>query len=355
MESELGGVSGRLVAGAQLRGGPPRFATGADDEPECPGIDTVVSTSSAGKQLAAACVGMLILDGMLDLDEPVRRWLPELPAWADPIRVRHLVDHTSGLPEEAVFQLGRSGAVRTWTNESVLGLLTGLPGPRHEAGTVHSYSSLGYICLATAAERASGRSLPELAQRRIFTPLGMTATRFWTGPQLHPPSVTMHPPWYPGLPPAQTVGDGGVWSSVRDLLRGHTPWPPVGSAASSASCCTDRGGSTTALPCRTRGGTSSCRALRGRTPTVDRGQAATSTSSTSRTPAPRPRWWRSRTTRGQWRRSGDGSSGSAEVRGADGRGASPCPEGQRFTAATPPSPDAQGAVESPHSEKRDRP
>ena len=162
---------------------------------------------------------MLVLDGVLDPDAPIRHWIPELPAWAEPIRIRHLVDHTSGLPDEAVWTLGRSGAVRVWTNESVLSLVAGMPGPQADAGTVFSYSSIGYICLAMAAERAADEHLPAIAQRRIFTPLRMTATQFWTGPGMHPPTVTIHPPWYPGLPPAQTLGDGGVWSSVRDLLR----------------------------------------------------------------------------------------------------------------------------------------
>jgi CubicO group peptidase (beta-lactamase class C family) len=210
--------TGRIVAGHQAGAGVATFGAGMVDD-ETPTADTVVCVSSVGKRIVAACVGVLVLEGVLDGDVPVRQFLPELPGWADSIRLHHLIHHTSGLPDKPVFDIGFSGAVSDWTNETVLGLLSTMSGLEAEPGTTFSYSNVGYVCLATVAERASGRTIPAIAQEHFFAPLGMGSTRFWSGPSLHPPTVTIHPPWYPGLPAPRTVGDGGVWSTLRDLLR----------------------------------------------------------------------------------------------------------------------------------------
>jgi CubicO group peptidase (beta-lactamase class C family) len=219
----LAGIVGSLAVGCGRHGAPTVFAAKAggqaDPVADPIGIDDVVCISSAGKQMAAACAGMLVLDGIFDLDCPVREWIPELPGWASDIRLRHLVDHTAGWPDDAVRQLALRGIVSTWTNRAVLDLVCRQPGLVHQPGTVFSYSNIGYVCLAVAAERAAGEPMPVMAERRLFAPLGMNATCFWPGPAMHPPAVNAHPGWYPGLPNAQTVGDGGVWSRVRDLTR----------------------------------------------------------------------------------------------------------------------------------------
>lgn len=215
---DLTALGGRFAVGCRVNGGPASFMAGEAGEGS-PTVDTVVCTSSVGKQMMAACVGMLVLEGVLDGEDPIRWFLPELPAWADPVKLRHLIHHTSGLPDKAVWDIGFSGSVSDWTNETVLGLLATMPGLQADPGTTFSYSSVGYVCLGTIAERAGGQAVQTMMARRIFDPLGMTSTRCWAGAALHPPAVTIHPPWHPGLPAPRTVGDGGVWSTVRDLLR----------------------------------------------------------------------------------------------------------------------------------------
>jgi CubicO group peptidase (beta-lactamase class C family) len=186
-------------------------------ETDSPTAETVVCVASASKWIVAAAVAILVRQGDLDPDLPVRTFLPELPAWAAPIRLHHLIHHTSGLPDQAVMDIGFRGETTDWTNETVLGLLSTMPARQAEPGTTFSYSSVGYVCLTTLAERATGRPIADVAQKHLFTPLGMTSTQFWTGPSLHPPTVTSHPPWHPGVPAPHT-GDG-VWSTARDMLR----------------------------------------------------------------------------------------------------------------------------------------
>ncbi|GIF18253.1 alkaline D-peptidase [Paractinoplanes tereljensis] len=145
--------------------------------------ETVVSIAAAGRWIVATCVAILVRQGDLDPNLPVRTLLPELPAWAAPIRLHHLIHHTSGLPGEAV-PAGRGD----W--------IEGLSRPEAEPGTVFSDSDIGYACLAILAERAAGRPVAEIAQKHLFTPLGMASTQFRAGPS----------------------GDE-VWSTARDMLR----------------------------------------------------------------------------------------------------------------------------------------
>ncbi len=207
---------GRMVAGRANAAGVTWLGGGADDE-DSPTAETVVCVSSAGKWIVAACVAILVRQGDLDPNLPVRTLLPELPAWAAPIRLHHLIHHTSGLPEKATMDRGFRGEVPEWTNETVLRLLSATPEPAAQPGTAFAYSSVGYVCLTMLAERAGGRPIAEIAQKHLFTPLGMASTRFWSGPSLHPPTVTVHPPWHPGVPAPHT-GDG-LWSTARDMLR----------------------------------------------------------------------------------------------------------------------------------------
>jgi CubicO group peptidase (beta-lactamase class C family) len=137
--------------------------------------------------------------------------LPELPAWSDRIRVRHLIHHTAGLP-----RIWPPTGV-AWTTSGVTAALAETPRLEHEPGTAYAYSNEGYICLALIVARASGTTFSIFVRARIFEPLGMTSSIFWTGPGSAPPTAAATPD--PAHPPVLSVGDGGLWTTVRDLLR----------------------------------------------------------------------------------------------------------------------------------------
>src|SRR5262249_61420500 len=50
------------------------------------------------KQFVAACVAPLEHEGALGLDEPIARYVPDLPSWGDRVHIRHLIHHTGGFP-----------------------------------------------------------------------------------------------------------------------------------------------------------------------------------------------------------------------------------------------------------------
>ncbi|MFG1943822.1 serine hydrolase domain-containing protein [Nonomuraea sp. NPDC048826] len=205
-----------IVAGLQYGGRPPvLLARGSTPDGEPLGATTLAYTASLAKQMTAACAAQAARQGELDLESPLSHLLPRLPAWADAVRLRHLVHHTAGLPADARIDalLGRD---TDRTTEGVIQALARFPAPDREPGAEYAYSNAGYVCLAAVLERALGRPLPDLARSRLFTPLAMGRTRYWAGPGPAPPGAA---PLVPPRPAPLSLGDGGVWSTAADLLR----------------------------------------------------------------------------------------------------------------------------------------
>ncbi|MFI6183688.1 serine hydrolase domain-containing protein [Nonomuraea sp. NPDC051191] len=204
-----------IVAGIHRRGAPPVLvARGAASGGEPMSATTVVYAASLSKQMTAACAALLVQDGALDMESSLSRWLPGSPGWADDVRIRHLVHHTAGLPLDAEIDGRLDAADRT--TPGVVRALTRFPALERRPGTGHVYSNAGYVCLAAVVERASGLPLPGFARDRLFTPLGMAATRYWPGPGPTPEGAA---PLVRPRPAPLSLGDGGVWTTLDDLLR----------------------------------------------------------------------------------------------------------------------------------------
>jgi CubicO group peptidase (beta-lactamase class C family) len=203
-----------VAVGVSLPGGPPVLAaSGATPDFDA---ETIAYAGSLAKQMTGACAALLARDGALDVEAPIAKWLPELPAWSKEIRVRHLIHHTAGLPHtDSVWdQMERAGET-DWTSAGVLAALNALP-PVEPPGKTYAYSNAGYICLGRIIERITGESLDAVAHTFLFKPLAMRDTTFWSGPALHPPNAASLPP--PLEPAPLSMGDGGLWTSVSDLL-----------------------------------------------------------------------------------------------------------------------------------------
>ncbi|QNM96137.1 serine hydrolase domain-containing protein [Chitinimonas koreensis] len=137
------------------------------------GVDTVFQSGSVGKQFTAAAVMLLVQDGKLGLDDPVRRFFPAAPpAWRR-VTVRHLLSHTAGLPDDwpAGFDLRRDYADAELTRRILAMPLDAAPGARYR------YSNPGYVLLGMLVGKASGRFYGDLLQERLFGPLGMATAR----------------------------------------------------------------------------------------------------------------------------------------------------------------------------------
>lgn len=140
---------------------------------------TVFDIASVSKQFTAYAIALLEAEGALSSDDPVRRYIPELPDVAEGVTIRHLVHHTSGLRDwpGALFMAG-------WSFEDVLSfrhilrLAYQQVDLNFEPGTEYAYSNTGYNLLAEVVSRVSGSDFPTFTRERIFQSLEMDRTDF---------------------------------------------------------------------------------------------------------------------------------------------------------------------------------
>lgn len=186
---------------------------------------SVFRTGSVGKQFTAAAIALLDESGDLDLDDPVSRFFPEFPDWADRMTVRQLVLHTSGIRDylELAFLSGKGDDADYYTDQWVLDLLARQRETNFPPGTEYLYSNSGYLLLAHIVKRVSGQSLREFAAARVFGPLGMQDTHFHDDHrEIVPRRASGYAPADAGFRISMTtldmVGDGGVFTTIDDLL-----------------------------------------------------------------------------------------------------------------------------------------
>ncbi len=193
------------------------------------GTRTTYYMASVSKQFAAAAVALASLQGHLSLDDEVRKYIPELPAYAAGITVRHLVHHTSGL-RDYLGLLGLAGRLDAVHDDAaVIRLISQQRALNFPMGTRYSYSNSGYMLLSVVVKRATGRSLRDFAQQEMFGPLGMHDTYFYDDHTASHPAgdrrtIGYQPTRGGGfesgvLPNFEQVGDGGLFSTVEDVLR----------------------------------------------------------------------------------------------------------------------------------------
>ena len=119
-------------------------------------------------------VMMLADRGALSLDDPLSRFFPEL-SYADSVQIRHLLTHTSGIPDYYDREWFHPGM----TNARVLQALLAAPQLDFPPGSQYAYSNSAYVLLSMITEKAAGRSFREFVQQEIFDPLGMTQSGDW--------------------------------------------------------------------------------------------------------------------------------------------------------------------------------
>lgn len=134
--------------------------------------DTIVLVASTSKGLTGMCGNMVIERGLLDPDAPVARYWPEFAACGKgDVPVRHLFDHSVGLPD-----VPKDAEITDW-NSVVTGLANATP--QWEPGTAHAYHSATYGHLVgELVRRVTGRTLGTFLQEEVCQPLGADA---WIG------------------------------------------------------------------------------------------------------------------------------------------------------------------------------
>ena len=189
--------------------------------------------ASVTKQFTAMAVMLLVHDGKLHYDERLTDIFPEFPAYGKPITVRHLLTHTSGLPDyEELMEKEEKAKGPIWSVEhqiqdaEVLSLLEHETSGKFAPGTSWAYSNSAYVVLGLIIAKAAGMPYRDFLQKRIFLPAGMNHSivyqkginevadrafghsnkgdKFVETDQSHT---------------SATLGDGAVYSNLEDLQK----------------------------------------------------------------------------------------------------------------------------------------
>jgi CubicO group peptidase (beta-lactamase class C family) len=183
--------------------------------------ETVFQSGSVGKQFTATAVMMLVEEGKVRLDDPIKRYLNESPAIWNQVTVRELLSHTAGFtdyPKNFDFR-------KDYTERELLKVVAGIP-LAFQPGTKWSYSNLGYLTLGIMIHRVTGKFYGDFLQERIFRPLGMTTTRIMSESDIVPNRAAgyqlvkgelKNQDWV--SPTLNTTADGSLYFSILDLAK----------------------------------------------------------------------------------------------------------------------------------------
>lgn len=196
---------------------------------------TIGRTGSISKTFTATLALQLHERGVIDLDDAVARYLPEIRGLADPpvdpgtITFRQLASHTAGLVREPGLEGAATGPIQRWEER----ILESIPTTGFETppGTEYSYSNIGFGILGMALSRASGVPFIELVETLIFEPLAMDDSFFVLSDPDHiarmsvgyarsrSGEVSAEQATREHFGRGYKVPNGGIYSTVADLAR----------------------------------------------------------------------------------------------------------------------------------------
>lgn len=185
--------------------------------------NTVFYLASISKQFTAGCIVLLEQQGKLNLNDNLRKYIPEFPAYAENITLLHLLTHTGGLKDYRILSTLRGGTSDDYTDQEIKDMIIALE-PDNKPGEKWNYSNTGYWCLVRIIEQVSGQSIADFAHDNIFRPLKMKHTKYVKKPKN---KVRKKAEGYEEKNDKYTtcrvdafaIGGGGVYSTLGDLQK----------------------------------------------------------------------------------------------------------------------------------------
>ncbi|WP_219211491.1 serine hydrolase domain-containing protein [Variovorax boronicumulans] len=186
---------------------------------------TRMAIGSSSKHFTSLAILLLAEDGKLDVDDDVRRHIPELPVLAGAPTLRQLMTHTGG--HRCYLDLGlMSEGMALKPRGSALAAQVRQTRANFAPGEKMIYSNGGYHLLSIVIERVSGQGFEQFLTARIFGPMGMHDTvSVRSDLEIHRGMATLHVPredggWRRGIFPSEEMsGDGATITTVDDMLR----------------------------------------------------------------------------------------------------------------------------------------
>lgn len=191
-------------------------------------LNTLANLGSISKTFVAYGILKLHNEGKLSVDDSIDRYFPDFedPAIARKVTVKHLLTHTSGLPDSRPVDEQREFYL-TANDEENFAPLKATRSCEFEPGTAWNYSNPAFNALALIIEKTAGRKWQDFIADQIFKPSGMLTSTITDG--AHPRTGVAHAyrfengqPFeydYGEYPTFCAAGNGGVWSSVNELHR----------------------------------------------------------------------------------------------------------------------------------------
>ena len=183
--------------------------------------ETIFQSGSVGKQFTSAGIMLLVEDGKLSLSDPITKFFPDAPAtWKD-ITVRHLLTHTSGIPDYTTESMNYR---QDYTEDEMAKMAYSLQ-LEFPAGSRWNYSNTGYALLGFIAHKVGGGFYGDLLADRLFKPLGMNSARVITeedivmnraGGYRLVAGELKNQEWV--APKLNTTADGSLYLSLNDML-----------------------------------------------------------------------------------------------------------------------------------------
>ena len=188
-EGIAGAVWATVDDGGEIRTGAAGLKNAITGEAMAP--DSKVHVGSIAKSLIATGVLQLVSAGRVDLDAPLDRYLPALHLpnrWqaTDPVRVRHLLDHTAGLDDMRLWQVFSSSATPDSALAEVFSRDPSVLAIRTRPGSRYSYSNMGYTVAAMVIEAVTRVRYEAWLDRELLRPLGMADSTFGFTTQVGP-------------------------------------------------------------------------------------------------------------------------------------------------------------------------
>lgn len=136
---------------------------------------TQFNIASVSKQFTAFGIALLELRGELSLEDDVRKYIPELPEFEQIIRIRHMLNHTSGMRSlHSMLQLAGWRGDDARSNADLLRFMIRQKDLNFIPGSEYMYCNTGYILASEIIERITGEEFTAWINKEIFIPMGMT-------------------------------------------------------------------------------------------------------------------------------------------------------------------------------------
>ena len=171
-------------------------ASGKSSDSESMDSAMLFGLASVSKTYIAALVAQLAAEGVLSVDDPIGKWIPELGRIDGGITIRQLLNHTSGLyryqQKPECLAAINAQPEKVWTAQEILEEFQG--EPECEPGSCWGESALDYVLLGMIVERTTGSSVSNQPISRFFNPLKLEHT-FLYPEQKYPTEMIAHMWW----------------------------------------------------------------------------------------------------------------------------------------------------------------